>query len=281
VLVTGSSGRVGSAICELLSAEHDVAGLDLRPGPYTTHLGTIVDRDVVASAARDVEAIVHTASLHAPDLNRASPREFVAVNVLGTRNLLDRATALNVRRFVYSSTTSVYGRALVPHDDRAVWVTESLIPQPRDIYDQTKREAERLCQQSTDRGAVPCVSLRFSRCFPEPAHLVATYRLYRGVDVRDVAEAHRLALHAAFTHYEALNISARTPFVPADCRRLLNDPASVIRSYFPDVDPVFASRGWPLPTSIDRVYAIDRAESRLGYHPRYNFRALIDADPQS
>ena len=77
---------------------------------------------------------------------------------------------------------------------RAVWVDEQLEPQPRDIYDQTKLEAEQLVASAG--GSMTVTTLRMSRCFPEAAELMAWYRLYRGVDRRDVAEAHALALRS-------------------------------------------------------------------------------------
>jgi nucleoside-diphosphate-sugar epimerase len=52
-------------------------------------------------------------------------------------NLLEAALENGAKRFVYTSTTSLYGHAMVS-PEKAVWVTERLVPQPRDIYDVTK-----------------------------------------------------------------------------------------------------------------------------------------------
>jgi UDP-glucose 4-epimerase len=70
------------------------------------------------------------------------------VNVNGTQLLLDAARRFGVKRFVFTSTTSVYGNAM-KSDRTAVWVTESLAPQPRDVYDETKLAAEALCREAT------------------------------------------------------------------------------------------------------------------------------------
>ena len=274
ILITGSSGRVGSAIAELLAERHDLIGLDLVPGRYTTFIGSVADQALVRAAATGMHAIIHTASLHVPDLGRATSKAFVSVNVRGTRNLLDAAAEHEISRFVYSSTTSVYGRAMAS-PTHAVWVSETLEPQPRDIYDETKLSAERLCCEATRAQSVSCVSLRFSRCFPEPEPVLAAYRLYRGVDVRDVADAHRLALIASCATFEVYNISARSPFLPDDCPQVLTDARGVIRARYPQVAAAFSARGWPLPDSIDRVYAIDKAERHLGYQPRYNYLEFL------
>lgn len=269
VLVTGSSGRVGSAIAARLSTHYSVAGLDLLPGPHTSHLGSVEDAGLVRRAVEGAVAIVHTASLHAPDVGRQSDARFRSVNVEGTRTLLEAASRQRVRRFVYTSSTSIYGHALEAVN-QAIWVTEELEPAPRDIYDETKLQAESLCREAAT-GSMSCVSLRISRCFPEPAHLMATYRLYRGVDLRDVGQAHELALDCAGPQFQAFNISAQSPFHREDCPDLLARAPSVLARRVPGVERIYEERSWPMPQSIDRVYVIDKATQALGYRPRWNF----------
>jgi UDP-glucose 4-epimerase len=166
-----------------------------------------------------------------------------------------------------TSTTSIYGSAMEPHG-RTVWVTEKLVPRPRDIYDVTKQAAEELCR--TQRQ-LRVVVLRTARFFPEPPERIATYRLYRGVDVRDAAHAHVLALGYRGAEFRVFNISARSPFQESDVVELLHDAAAVITRYGPDAPDLYAARGWRLPASIDRVYVIARGERELGYSPRHNF----------
>ena len=274
VLVTGSSGRVGSAIARHLARDHRVIGVDVLPGTYTRLIGSIEDPDVLARALRDAEAVVHTAALHAPQVHSEPATRFAAVNVDATRRLLELALAHGVRRLVYTSSTSVYGHALVPQDE-ATWVTEDLTPLPRDVYDETKLAAEALVRAAAAAGTMTCTILRMSRSFPEPAHLMATYRLYRGVDLRDVAQAHALALAHGRAGCETFNISARSPFQPADCRALLADPWKVITGYFPEAAEVYRQRRWPVPSEIDRVYVTAKAEAALGYSPRFNFADLL------
>src|SRR5687767_12237471 len=128
VLVTGSSGQLGAAVARELSRRGDeVAGLDLCASATTTRVGSVTDRELVFDVARDVDAIVHTASLHAAHTATHPPRAFVEANINGTMNLLDAAARHGVRRFVYTSTTSVYGHAM-ESADQAVWVTEDLVP---------------------------------------------------------------------------------------------------------------------------------------------------------
>lgn len=274
ILVTGSSGRIGGAIGARLSLRHQLIGLDLRPGPMTTVIGDICDAQLLAGLCVDVDAIVHTASLHAPDLGLRSAEDFRRVNIEGTRRLLAACGEAGIGRFVYTSTTSLYGGALVPGGNRAVWVTEDLQPQPRDIYDETKLAAEEACAAAA-RAGMTCVSLRMSRCFPEHPRLIAIYRLYRGVDAEDVAQAHEMALGAGFSGFEVFNISARSPFSIDDCDALLSDAGTVVLTRHPWALGEFARRGWGLPESIDRVYVVDRAIARLGYRPVHDFASLF------
>ncbi len=273
VLITGSSGRIGHAVAQEIAATHDVVGLDRVPAPYTSIIGSITDRALIARAVREVDAIIHTAALHAPHVGNYSADQFKTVNVRATESLLDAALGAGVKRFVFTSTTSIYGDAMMDAA-RAVWVTEALTPIPRDIYDETKLAAEMACAAAA-RAGLPCISLRMSRCFPEPENLLAIYRLYRGVDARDAAIAHRLALESPLAGFEVFNISAATPFVQENLAELTRDAAVVIRQIYPWADDEFARRGWTLPAVVDRVYVIEKARRMLGYQPRYGFESLF------
>ena len=278
VLVTGSSGRIGGAIAARLALRHQVAGVDRRPGALTAEVADVRDTARLAPLLAGVDAIVHTASLHVPDLAAQDARQFREVNVDATRRLLQAAGEAGVARFVYTSTTSLYGDAMMPEAGEAAWVTEELAPQPRDVYDETKLAAEAACRDAA-RAGLACISLRMSRCFPEDPRLVAVYRLYRGVDAEDVAQAHELALAPGHGGFEVYNVSAPPPFVRADCRRLFEDAASVVLERHPWAEAEFRRRGWLLPRSIDRVYVVDKATSALGYRPVHDFAALFRHPP--
>lgn len=275
VLVTGSSGRIGAAVAKMIAESHDVLGLDIAAGPNTTCVGSITDAKLVDSLVSSVEAVIHTAALHAPHVGVMSDAAFQETNVGGTACLLEASRKHAIRRFVYTSSTSVYGAAMVV-PDRAVWVTEELQPVARDIYDETKLAGEELCRDATAAG-LPCISLRMSRCFPEPDNLMAVYRLYRGVDIRDVARAHAHALESAIDSFEIFNVSAAPAFRRDECTQLSDAADEVITRHFPWAARAFSARRWQLPTRIDRVYVVEKAERLLGFRPEYNFDALFDS----
>lgn len=272
ILVTGAAGLIGSAIAARLAREHEVTGLDLRPGPEVHLIADI--RDPLDLAGLD--AIVHVAALHAPDVGRVSEAAFRSINVDATARLLDAALAAGVSRFVYTSSTSVYGDALEPRDGAAAWIDETTQPRPRDIYDETKLAAETLVRASGLSGAI----LRMSRCYPEPLPEMTIHRLHRGIDRRDVAEAHALALNAP-GGCDIFVISAPPVFARCDRDELVRDAPAAIRRRAPVVADAFARRGWALPRSIGRVYSPALAAERLGFSARYGAVALLagDCDP--
>lgn len=270
ILVTGSSGYLGSAIAQLLAINHEPVGIDIMSGRWTQRVVDITDRSLVGKLVRGMDAVIHTASLHQPHITTHSSQQFLAVNVTGALNLLEAAAQNDVQRFVYTSTTSLYGHALVPQH-KAVWVTENLSPRPRDIYDHTKVTAERLCRHFALHKGLPTICLRVARFFPESPEVQLLHRLYRGVDVRDAAVAHLLAVINRNILFDIMNISALSPFLESDTSMLLQDAASVIHTRVPELEPLFACQGWKLPTSIDRVYVIERARQQLRYNPVHNF----------
>lgn len=270
ILLTGSSGQLGTEIARQLSADHEIIGLDRLPGEWTSRLGSVTNRAMIFALMPGIDAVIHTASLHAPYISNATKQDFIDTNISGTLNLLEAAVQAQIRRFVYTSTTSVYGYALVPKE-RAVWVTEDLTPQPRDIYDITKLAAEALCKHFAEAQGLPVICLRTSRFFPEPPELLARYRLYRGADIRDIATTHALAVTNSAIQLDLFNIAARSPLQEDDLPDLWRDAPAVLSRRVPGIEQLFARRGWTLPERIDRVYVTTRAEERLGYQPRYNF----------
>ncbi len=273
ILVTGSSGNIGSAVAEHISHHAEVIGLDVRPGEFTTQVGSIEDVVELEKIVPSVDGIIHCAAFLTPHVGSVPDQRFVDVNVHGTENLLNLAVKHGVGRFVFTSTTSVYGCSTRPKTE-AVWVNEELEPNSEDIYDQTKLQAEALCANAAQSGLTVAV-MRMSRCFPEPDHLMAFYRLYRGVNRMDVAQAHWLGISADLTGFDVFNISSDSPFQPSDCSDLLSDPWPVVNRYFPESQAKFDQLGWEKPKSIDRVYVIDKAKKILGYSPKENFAEIM------
>jgi len=289
-LVTGSSGHLGEALVRTLQAERrEAIGIDIVPGAFTQRVGSIADRGFVRDCMKGVTAVLHAATLHKPHVATHRRQDFVDVNVTGTLNLLEEAAAAGVTAFVYTSTTSVFGDALVPPPgEPAAWVTEDVIPVPKNIYGVTKAAAEDLCQLFARNHSLRAVVLRTSRFFPEEddnrairegyadANVKANEFLYRRVDIEDVVSAHLLAIgHAPSVGFAKYIISATTPFSRDDVAELRSDLPRVLRRYVPGFEAEYARRSWRMIPGIDRVYVNDRARAGLGWQPRHDFRTLV------
>nr|WP_249147949.1 NAD(P)-dependent oxidoreductase [Bradyrhizobium sp. AUGA SZCCT0177] len=289
-MVTGSSGHLGEALVRTLHADRrEVLGIDVVPGAFTQLVGSITDRGLVRQCMKGVTAVLHTATLHKPHVATHSRQDFVDVNVTGTLNLLEEAAAAGVTAFVYTSTTSVFGDALVPPPgEPAAWVTEEIIPVPKNIYGVTKAAAEDLCQLFARNHSLGAIVLRTSRFFPEEddnravhedhadANVKANEFLHRRVDLEDVVSAHLLAIrHAPSAGFAKYIISATTPFSRDDAAELRSNLLLVLRRYVPGFEAAYARRGWTMASGIDRVYVNARARAELGWQPRHDFRTLL------
>jgi UDP-glucose 4-epimerase len=291
VLVTGSAGHLGEALMRVLrAAGHRPFGVDLKASPFTNDVGSIAERSFVKRWMPHAQAVIHAATLHKPHVATHSRQAFVDTNVTGTLNLLEEASAVGVAAFVYTSTTSVFGRAARPAADApAAWIAEDVAPEPRNIYGLTKLTAERLCELFHRTRGLPCVVLRTSRFFPEAdddkatresyddANAKVNEMLYRRADIEDVVSAHVLALErAASLEFARYVVSATTPFTRGDLHELHTDAPAVVRRRVPQYEAVYASLGWTMFPSIDRVYVNDRARAELGWTPQYDFARVVE-----
>jgi UDP-glucose 4-epimerase len=290
VLVTGSSGHLGEVLVRTLREDGvEVVGVDVLPGAFTEVVGSIVDRAVVRRCLGGVDAVLHAATLHKPHVGSHGRQAFVDTNVTGTLNLLEEAVAADVSRFVFTSTTSAFGRALTPGgNEPAAWIDEDVVPIPRNVYGVTKTSAEGLCELVHRDAGLPVIVLRTSRFFPEgddrdevraafdDDNLKVNELLYRRVDLEDAVTAHRLALDRApeigFGRYI---VSATTPFTRDDLAELRTDAPAVVARRVPEYADIYAARGWWMLPSIERVYDNARAREALGWTPRYDFRHAL------
>lgn len=290
ILVTGSAGHLGEALMRMLAGgEDEVAGLDIKPSPFTQLVGSVADRPFVERCMRDVDVVLHTATLHKPHIETHSRQEFVDTNISGTLNLLEAAVAVGAKAFIYTSTTSAFGRALVPAPgEPAAWITEDVAPIPKNIYGMTKLAAENLCELIHRKSGLPCIILRTARFFPEEdddravrqqfddENLKINEFLHRRADIEDIATAHVLAMtKAPELGFDKLIVSSSTPFTRDDLRELRAEPDKVVRRRCPEYEAVYSKRGWSLPRTIDRVYVNARARERLGWRPRYDFDSVV------
>jgi UDP-glucose 4-epimerase len=291
ILVTGSAGHLGEALLRVLRERGTEAyGMDRLPSPFTDACGSIEDRKFVEKWMKGITHILHTATLHKPHIISHDQKQFIETNIMGTLNLLEEAVREGVQSFIFTSTTSSFGDALTPEiNEPAAWITEEVVPIPKNIYGVTKVAAEDLCQLFHRNSKMACIILRTSRFFPEmdddpmirrhysDANVKANEYLYRRVDIEDVVNAHLQALEKApnigFGRYI---ISATSPFKKDDLRNLQSNAPQVVNTLYTNYEAVYASLGWKMFPTIGRVYVNQKARMELNWIPKYDFRFVLD-----
>ncbi|QOR85005.1 NAD-dependent epimerase/dehydratase family protein [Geobacillus stearothermophilus] len=174
ILVTGAAGFIGSHLCEKLleNDEHHVIGVDGFLGPTPAPLKakniahlqshprfTFLELDLLTadlpSLLQNVEAVYHLAGM--PGVRTSWGTEFAAYaahNISTTQRLLEACKDRPLKRFIYASTSSVYGERSGP-------LSETLEPAPLSPYGITKLTGEHLCRVYFREFAVPIVILRY------------------------------------------------------------------------------------------------------------------------
>ena len=273
--VTGASGFVGGRV---------VAALEARGADVRTDFVELHDTAGLERVLRGCDAVLHVAALYSYS---ADPALLEAVNVEGTRRLLDAAVRAGIRRVVHTSTAGtcgpMAGRAATEEDSPPAW--ELVVP-----YKRTKLEAERLVLAAARDGVdavvvnpTTPVGAGDRRPTPTGAMIsgVACGRI-RGyvastglnvVDVRDVGIGHALALEHGRRGERYLlggvNLTLRELF--AAVAALAGRPAPRLRV------PYTAARGAaairlvnPNEVQLARLpmyFDCSKAERELGYRP--------------
>ncbi|MGB7946350.1 MAG: NAD-dependent epimerase/dehydratase family protein [Candidatus Binatia bacterium] len=160
-LVTGASGFTGGHLCRrLVSAGHRVRALirdprlagELRRQGIETAQGDLRDPRSLEGALDSVEVVYHIAAAYRQgSLSRA---ELFAINVEGTKHLLDVAIRAGVRRFIHCSTIGVHGSVTnTPANEQSPYA-------PGDDYQESKMRAEKLVLEYMAGGRMPIVIFR-------------------------------------------------------------------------------------------------------------------------
>jgi len=291
ILITGSSGHLGEAICrKAKEKEIDHIGIDLLPSPFTTHVGNLADRDFVQALMHDIDYVIHAATLHKPHVATHSKQDFVAANITGTLNLLEEAKLQKVKGFIFTSTTSTFGDSITNDQNQpAKWVTEETPVITKNIYGVTKMAAENLCKIFWRNHQLPCLVLRTSRFFLEEddkkqlrenydeENLKVNEYLSRRVDMQDNVDAHFCALEKVEQiGFATYIISASSPFREMDMMQIRKDTPALVRKLFPDFESIYNRLGWKMSPSLDRVYINEKARRELDWQPKYDFGYILN-----
>lgn len=297
VVVTGAAGFIGSHLTEALCLEgHHVLGIDCLTDYYDVaekqrNLHTLSRLPGFSFAEVDLrggnlrtlldgaDVVFHQAGQPGVRMSWGEGfADYCGHNVMATQALLEAARAVGTPRFVYASSSSVYGNAL------AYPTRETDLPSPNSPYGVTKLAAEHLCLLYTANWGLPTVSLRYFTVYgPRQRPDMAIRRLADcavdgslftmfgdGRQIRDftfVADVVAANLAAGFGDVppgSVFNIAGGSHIVMADLIDLVAELADA---------PVL----WEVcPKAAGDVQqtggAIDRAQRLLGWEPRVDIR---------
>lgn len=178
VLVTGGAGFIGSHLCErLLKEGYYVINLDsfnnyydpkikwrnvqeaVKHENYALYIGDIRDNRILGQIMEEqgkIDVICHLAAMAGVRNSLKDPVEYVSVDVGGTVNMLEFAKKNEIQKFVFASSSSVYGR------NSKIPFSEDDLPEGQESpYAAAKRSAELYCQTYSDLYKIPTVALRF------------------------------------------------------------------------------------------------------------------------
>ena len=292
-LVTGVAGFIGSHLAErLLTEGHEVCGIDAFIDYYPRHLKesnidnlwswknfNLVERDLLSvylpPLLEGVDWVFHLAAQAGVRASWGDEfTRYADCNVLATQRLLDAVTqAKHIRRFVYASSSSVYGNTMT------LPITEDTTPHPISPYGVTKLAAEHLCSLYHQNFGVPTVALRYFTVYgPRQRPDMAFHRFCKAMIERnpvhihgdgqqtrdftyvsDIVEANMQAALQEAAIGEVMNIAGGSRVSLAHVLHLLQDiggaPLAIVHGQ--------EQHGDVRDTSADTT----RAERLLGYRP--------------
>ncbi|MBP5398197.1 MAG: SDR family oxidoreductase [Bacteroidales bacterium] len=302
-LVTGGAGFIGSNLCEaILKLGYKVLCLDDLSTGKQAHVdlfknhpnyefikGDIKDYDTCLAACKDVDYVLNQAAWGSVPRSLEMPLFYCANNIQGTLNMLEAARRCGVKKFVYASSSSVYG------DEVKLPKREGVEGNLLSPYALTKRCDEEWAKQYTLHYGLDTYGLRYFNVFgrrqnPDGAYAAVIPRFIRqllanerptingdGRQSRDftyvenVVEANLkacLAPHEAAG--EAFNVAYGGREYLIDIYNALN------KALGKDIEPIY---GPDRAGDIKHSHAdISKAQKLLGYDPEYDFeRGLAEA----
>lgn len=313
VLVTGAAGFLGSALVDKLCRSdhhvrvvlHDSTHPISRSQNVETVTTDIRDAKQVQEIADGCGAIVHLAAkVHAIDDSGAG-KDYEAVNVEGTRHILDAAVRSGVNRIVFASSVKVFG------EETSGSVDETQVPDPQTAYGRSKWRAEQLVSEYAGRHGLTAVSLRLPMVYG-PTKKGNLYRMIEAIDHGRFPVLPRLSTARSLLHVEnfvqAVFLCLRSPcfkrsaYIVADtqpyCVTDLYDwlraglgkapprwrvPLWILKSGARCGDVLQAISGSPAPLTTESLtkligcawYSSTSIMHELGYQASYSFEKAV------
>lgn len=301
-LVTGGAGFIGSNLCDAILklgcrvrclddlSTGKQANVDIFEGnpAYEFIHGDIKDPDICVRACEGVEYVLHQAAWGSVPRSLEMPLFYCANNVSGTLNMLEAARLCKARKFVYASSSSVYG------DTDVLPQKEGFEGKPLSPYAVSKRGNEDWAGQYTLHFGLETIGLRYFNVFgrrqdPDGPYAAVIPRFIRhllrgesptiygdGLQSRDFTYVENVIeanLKACLAGEKASGHAFNIAF--GESRPLLHVYRTIVNALGKDVKPVFgpARLGDILHSHAD----ISLAKEFLGYAPDWSFERGIQA----
>ena len=176
ILVTGAAGFIGSHLCEALVKEHEVVGLDNFCDYYDIKIKRknlrelakfdnfqIIKEDIRSkSKLEDIfshhkfDLIIHLAAMAGVRPSIADPVLYTEVNINGTVNLLEQCKKHSIKKFIFASSSSVYG-----NNKKVPFAESDSVDFPISPYAATKKAGELICHTYHHLEQISMICLRF------------------------------------------------------------------------------------------------------------------------
>lgn len=271
VAVTGASGGIGRWVCRALKeAGHQVLGIDKRSDEEIVELD-LTDAEATMKALAGVDAVIHLAAVPSPRMPTWSTFD---PNMVTTYHVLEAVREHGIGRAVLASSIWAYGYN-PPSEERLptrLPLREEMTVPTINCYGLSKRLLEQLGQEYATVLGAQVICMRYPAViqpdrypkegsFGDDSSVTLRAEAWSYVDVRDVAQACRLAVEREGLGYAVLNIGA------ADTRSSLPS-AELVARFAPQAVLTQPVKGH------EALYSIERARSLLGYEPRYSWRTV-------
>lgn len=287
VLVTGSSGLVGSTVLRLLQNEgHEAIGYDQKTSPitegFTVETGDLCDFPRLVSVLKkyDIDAIVHAGGISHPHAGEISPYQTVKTNILGTSTVFEAARLFAIQKIVYLSSGAVYG-----NNASATTTTDDKV-HPENTYAVSKLTGEYLGEVYNKNYGMNIISLRLAfvygpyRFMPDPIKSLLE-RAVNGIEINDpVGGDQQLEFiyvkDAALAVYKALQAEKCNQSIfniGTGVNTTIHEVVDIIKRIFPNQSIQVGSGD----LGYDFIGAFDRtpAEKELKFMPQYSLEEGI------
>ncbi len=292
-LVTGGAGFIGSHIVEeLVNQGHYVRVLDNFSSGKFSNLknfkekidlirGDICSKSICVKATKNIDFVLHQAALRSVPKSMKDPHAYNLVNIEGTLNMLEACAKNKVKRFIFASSSSVYGE-VNDYPEK-----ETFVPAPISPYALSKLTGEHYCKIFSLYFGLPTIALRYFNVFgprqamdddyavviPKFIHCLLNNQrppiFGNGKQSRDftfvknVAQANLKAVKANQVKYGVFNVAGGKDTSILDLVRILN------KILGKEIKPLF------LPVRAGDVFRtladIRQAKKKLNYKPAVDF----------